>query len=619
MKSLKHKIMIPVFLLSSIGIILIGCFAYNEARKIIIDYVELVVQDKVEKMVSIVDRELNKSTNQMKLLASIDEAKRMDYEKYFRRVAEFRDQFQQYEVVFIADTNGDFIASNGVKGNIADRAYFYKVLNGRTIISEPMTSKSTGNPIIVAASPIRSNSGHIVGLVGATMNLCQVTNNINAEKLGDTGYAYVINSKGKTIAHPRKEFLLNDSLKQSESKSFVEIINNMINREEGIGYYEFEGIRKIVFYKPIHSTDWSIGMTASYDEVTKSIWILRSSIFAIGIIIVFLILLVLNYLSNSLVTPINTLKDYMQIASKGDFTVYSDIHSDDEIGVLSDSFNTLIKENKRLLYETVKYDKLKTEFFSNISHELKTPLNIIFSSTQLLNLNVSHDKQDIDIKKLNKYVSMIKQNSYRLLRLVNNLIDITRIDSGFMELNLRNENIVEIVENITLSTVEYVNSKGRTIVFDTEIEEKIIALDPEKMERIILNLISNAVKFTRPGDYIKVVIYDKDEKIQISVIDTGIGIPEEKQKIIFERFKQVDRLLSRRREGSGIGLALVESLVEMHDGEISVKSKKGEGTEFIIELPVKLIYRENEADMNEDFTKTTNVEKITIEFSDIYE
>lgn len=619
MKSLKQKIMIPVFLLSSIGTILLSCFAYNEARKIIIDYVELAVQDKVEKLVTTVDHQLNKSTNQMELLASIDEAKKMDYEKYFKRVTEFKDQFQQFEVVFIADTKGDFVASNGAKGNITDRPYFYKVLDGETVISEPITSKSTGNPIIVSAAPIRNDDGDIIGLVGATMNLFQVTNNINAEKLGDTGYAYVINSEGKTIAHPRKEFLLNNSLKHSESKTFEEIIKNMINGKEGIGYYEFEGVKKIIFYKPIHYTDWTIGMTANYNEVTKSIWILRSSILALGIIIVFSILLVLYYLTNSLVTPINTLKGYMKIASKGDFTVYSDIQSNDEIGVLSDSFNTLIKENKRLLDETLKYDKLKTEFFSNISHELKTPLNIIFSSTQLLELNVLNNKQNIDIKKRNKYVNMIKQNSFRLLKLVNNLIDITRIDSGFMELNLKNGNIVETVEDITLSTVEYVKSKCRTIVFDTEIEEKIMAFDPEKMERIILNLISNAVKFTKPGDYIEVMIYDKDEKIQISVKDTGIGIPKDKQEIIFERFKQVDRLLSRRHEGSGIGLSLVKSLVEMQSGEVFVESKEGEGTEFIIELPVNLIDEENDMDTNEDFTKATNVEKINIEFSDIYE
>ena len=167
----------------------------------------------------------------------------------------------------------------------------------------------------------------------------------------------------------------------------------------------------------------------------------------------------------------------------------------------------------------------------------------------------------------------MKQNCYRLLRLVNNLIDITKIDSGFMELNLKNVNIIEVVENITLSTAEYIESKSRTIIFDTDIEEKIMAIDPEQMERVILNLISNATKFTSPGDTIEVTIYDKDKYILISIKDTGIGIPQDKLDSIFERFKQVDPLLSRRSEGSGIGLSLVKSLVEMHNGNISCKKQ----------------------------------------------
>ena len=189
-----------------------------------------------------------------------------------------------------------------------------------------------------------------------------------------------------------------------------------------------------------------------------------------------------------------------------------------------------------------------------MSHELKTPLNIIFSTAQLFSLYINKDENLNNVDKLNNYTNTIKQNCYRLLRLVNNLIDITKIDSGFMELNLKNQNIVEVAEEITLSTAEYVQGMSRTIIFDTDIEEKIMAFDEEKMERILLNLISNATKFTKPGDTIEVGVYDKDNHVIISVKDNGIGIPEDKLSQIFERFKQVDPLLSRSHEGSGIGL-----------------------------------------------------------------
>ena len=166
----------------------------------------------------------------------------------------------------------------------------------------------------------------------------------------------------------------------------------------------------------------------------------------------------------------------------------------------------MMDENKMLLDEIVKYDKLKTEFIANMSHELKTPLNIIFSTAQLFSLYINKCENLDNVDKLNKYTNTIKQNCYRLLRLVNNLIDITKIDSGFMELNLKNQNIVEVVEEITLSTAEYIQNMSRTIIFDTDIEEKIMAFDEEKIERILLNLISNATKFTNPGDTIEVTI-----------------------------------------------------------------------------------------------------------------
>ena len=253
-----------------------------------------------------------------------------------------------------------------------------------------------------------------------------------------------------------------------------------------------------------------------------------------------------------------------------------------------------------------------------MSHELKTPLNIIFSTAQLFSLYISKYENLDNVDKLNKYTNTIKQNCYRLLRLVNNLIDITKIDSGFMELNLKNQNIVEVIEGITLSTVDYIKNMSRTIIFDTDIEEKIMAFDEEKIERILLNLISNATKFTKPGATIEVSVYDKNDHVIISVKDNGRGIPEDKLSQIFQRFKQVDHLLSRSHEGSGIGLSIVKSLVEMHEGKIDVKSKYNEGTEFIISLPVKIVSNDDNQDSKKDLTIQTNVEKIQIEFSDIY-
>lgn len=276
---------------------------------------------------------------------------------------------------------------------------------------------------------------------------------------------------------------------------------------------------------------------------------------------------------------------------------------------------TDFKETEKKLNEVLEYDKLKTEFFANISHELRTPLNVILSTLQLMEYRVKNN--NTGLAKEGKYLKITKQNCYRLLRLINNLIDITKIDSGYFSVDMKNYNIIHIIEEITLSVAGYLENKDITLLFDTEVEEKIMACDPDQLERIILNLLSNAVKFTEPGGSIIVTVHDKGENILISVKDTGIGIPEDKLDIIFHRFRQIDKSFTRAHEGSGIGLSLTKSIIQMIGGEITAKSQQGRGSEFIIKLPAKLI-EDKDTVLENTGIKNNYVDSINIEFSDIY-
>jgi PAS domain S-box-containing protein len=278
-----------------------------------------------------------------------------------------------------------------------------------------------------------------------------------------------------------------------------------------------------------------------------------------------------------------------------------------------------IEEERRRLNELQEYDRIKTDFFANISHELRTPVNVIFSALQMYELKLKTCTCKKASTEIYKYTKMMKQNCYRLLRLINNLIDITKIDNGYFHINETNYDIISLVENITQSVAGYVEDKGLSLIFDTEVEEKVIACDPEKIERIILNLLSNAVKFTPYGGNIVINMEDKVESICISVKDTGRGIPVEKMNAIFERFIQVDKSFARDHEGSGIGLSLVKALVELHGGTIKVFSELDKGSEFVVELPVKTVERakfEQYDRYNED--NNFYVDKLNIEFSDIY-
>lgn len=260
--------------------------------------------------------------------------------------------------------------------------------------------------------------------------------------------------------------------------------------------------------------------------------------------------------------------------------------------------------------------KLKEDFFANISHEFKTPLTVILGTLQLMSKRVFSESSNINSKEA-RHIKVMKQNCFRLLRLINNLLDITRLDSGYLSLNLDYFNIVNVAEEITLSISNFALEKEIDLEFDTDMEEAIISIDIYKIEKVILNLLSNAIKFTDRGGKVSVYVKNAGKNIEISIKDTGVGIPQEKSLLIFERFFQIDNLMSRKHEGSGIGLYLVKSLVELHNGTISVSSVEGKGSEFIISLPKVVNPDKDSVKTFGDIRMSKVLESTDIEFSDI--
>lgn len=267
------------------------------------------------------------------------------------------------------------------------------------------------------------------------------------------------------------------------------------------------------------------------------------------------------------------------------------------------------KEKNQALLKAM---EMKNDFLSLISHEFKTPITVIDSAIQTMELVCRDTLPD----KARKYIGKIKQNTYRQLRLVNNLLDISRMNAGYLKINKRNIDIVFLTKAIIDSVQIYAQQKKIVIDIVSSLENKIIGVDEEKFERVLLNLLSNAIKFTPQGGGITVKLGSKRGFVSVAVKDTGVGIPEDKHKIIFERFGQAETTLTRQAEGTGIGLSLVKLMVEAMGGSVSVKSREGAGSTFTVLLPEARV--ETPDNLLPELADSRLIQTAAIEFWDIY-
>ncbi|WP_343344633.1 PAS domain-containing sensor histidine kinase [Terrisporobacter petrolearius] len=276
------------------------------------------------------------------------------------------------------------------------------------------------------------------------------------------------------------------------------------------------------------------------------------------------------------------------------------------VGILTD-----VTEKKKIEEEK---NQLKLDFFANLSHELRTPINLISSTIQLIKLNLTKLSPQ-DANKFYKYMDIMEMNSLRLVRLINNLLDSTRVEAGYISFNPINADIVAFIEDICESIVEFTEFNSMHLIFDTNVEEEVVLFDQDIIERTMLNLLSNAVKFNKKNGNIYVNLYIKGDKIKISVKDEGIGIPKEKANCIFGRFEQVESRNRMEKQGSGIGLYLVKSLVSLHGGTINVNSEVNQGSEFIVVIPRESLNNGEELIIQKK--EEVRYSRANIEFSDI--
>ena len=225
-------------------------------------------------------------------------------------------------------------------------------------------------------------------------------------------------------------------------------------------------------------------------------------------------------------------------------------------------------------------DELKTQFFANVNHELRTPLTLMLAPLKA----VLEGRMGRLSPTLQDTFETIQRNGYKLLKLINNLLDLNRLEEGKMRLKVKPVNLVDFIPPLLASAKPMADQKQIRLYFQHPPHPVELTLDPDQFEKVVFNLLSNALKFTNKGGRITIYIEDRDHAVTMTVEDTGIGIPANMLESIFDRFSQVDGSKSRAQEGTGIGLALAREIVLVHQGSIHAESELGKGSRFIVEL-----------------------------------
>jgi signal transduction histidine kinase/DNA-binding response OmpR family regulator len=490
----------------------------------------------------------------------------------------------------------------GVGVDYSDWNYVKDVLNPRRIgpkYSDVVRSQGDASvAAVVIAVPILDARRNLVGFLAATVNLSEVQRLSTYSRIGLNGQAVVVDRRGRVIAHPRDDWLV-----AAKDLSSSGIFQQSLGQETGVSWYtDPDGSTpRAAGFATVPVVGWKVWVSQPVAELRSELTPLILSTIE-WLLVAIVLALVLGFLAAAWITrPVDELTQAATRIAQGDFVTPLKVRerfAAKELRALAHTFNQMAlqlsgayqtleekvsqrtSELQAANQELARANKLKSEFLANVSHELRTPLSAIIGFSQILLDGIDgpvNEEQQQDISQVNK-------SGQSLLALINQILDLSKIEAGKMELSLERVDLPALISSVLDSISPLAQAKGLRI--DTRFAPGLPALEADagRLKQIVINLLSNAVKFTERG-HIEILAQPSGRMVRIAVKDTGIGISAESQKVIFEEFVQGDGSSTRRHGGTGLGLSIVRRLVEMHGGAITVLSEPGLGSTFTFTVP----------------------------------
>jgi signal transduction histidine kinase len=486
--------------------------------------------------------------------------------------------------------------------DVPPRTAFEAAKKGRSLFG-PVYFARGSEPYNSIAVPIERFAGELVGVLWAKVNLKYIWEVIQDVKVGKAGYAYIVTRSGDLVAHPDLSLVLRrQNLAHLRQVSAAFQPNSMRVTEHSLGARSFQGTDVFATYAFIPSLDWAViieqPLREAYEPLYASMF-RTSSLLLIGL---GMALLASIFVARRVVRPLEALRYGVERISGGDLNFRLHVKTGDEMETLAEEFNKMTGalqdaytslENKvaertqELLVANQRLkelDKLKSAFVSNVSHELRTPLTAVegLSDNMLDGLTGSLNDKQVH------YIGGIKESAGRLARLIDDLLDLAIIESGRLEIKPVTFSVVGLIDEVVDTLRPVAEEKFLHVQASCENRNLTMWADRDKVIQILTNLIGNAVKFTPPEGTIKVAVAtDSPAWVQVFVADTGPGIAPEAANRIFEEFYQSSQRNGEKTRGVGLGLAISKKLVEMHGGEIGVRTTVGKGSTFFFTMPAR--------------------------------
>ncbi|MBC9786081.1 response regulator [Heliobacterium chlorum] len=487
--------------------------------------------------------------------------------------------------------------------NLSDRAYFQEGKKGNSYISDVLTGRNTGRPVIIVSAPVYDAQNQFKGIVFGSVSLSTIETVMNRYQPGETGETYLLNDQGIMLTESRftshliERGIVTDTTRMKlkvDSDAYQSAIRGISGAST---YRNYDGDKVLGAFAWMQRQRWIIVGEITEAEVFQPFYDRQRKMIAYLVLIVLGSIPLTVYVSNRIREPIDRLIHGSRLMQQKKYThrIYLPERggTPSELRELSRTFNHMAEtidghvEQLRLANDALEQardaalsaSKAKSEFLASMSHEIRTPMNAILGMTEILwETNLTLEQRE--------YLRICRAAGDTLLTLINDILDLSKVESGHMQLESRNFHLSEMVEKTSEIMAVRAHKKGLELAchLSSDVPAYVVG-DPERLQQVLINLIGNAIKFTEQGEIILRIERDpekpeEEKALRFSVSDTGIGISPEKQEIIFERFTQADSSTTRRYGGTGLGLTISRHLVEMMNGKIWVESILGRGSTF---------------------------------------